>query len=375
MEFTIHRQVLLATFLIAVILGAVANKTRFCTMGAVSDWVNIGDTGRMRAWLLSMAVAIAGVLILQASGQATIGTSTFPPYRTPTFVWLRYVLGGFLFGVGMTLASGCGSKTMIRVGTGNMKSLVVMVVAAIFAYLMVWTDFYAKAFHSWIATTGINLEQFGMRSQGLGDVLAALTGAADAAGFDRVAGWALAGGIAVFVFSSKDFRASFDNVLGGVVVGVCVTAGWYRTDGPIGQAWKEAAEMAPQPPLRVEAQSFTFVSPLADSLHYLLSPANLALVNFGIMALSGVIVGSFIYALATHSFRIEWFANGADFANHVVGGMLIGLGGVLAMGCTVGQAITGVSTLAIGSMITFGAIVAGSAATMRFQYWRMLREA
>jgi hypothetical protein len=135
MEFTIHLQVLLTVFLISMVMGAVANKTRFCTMGAVSDWINIGDTGRMRAWLLSMAVAIAGVLILQATGQAAIGTSTFPPYRTPNFVWLRYVLGGFMFGVGMTLGSGCGSKTLIRVGGGNLKSLVVYAFLAISAYM------------------------------------------------------------------------------------------------------------------------------------------------------------------------------------------------------------------------------------------------
>jgi uncharacterized membrane protein YedE/YeeE len=375
MDFGIHHQVLLAVFVIGVIMGAVANKTRFCTMGAVSDWINIGDTGRMRAWLLSMAVAIAGVLLLQASGQAAIGTATFPPYRTPTFVWLRYVLGGLLFGIGMTLASGCGSKTLIRVGTGNLKSLVVMGVAAIFAYLMIWTDFYAKAFHSWLAPTAINLEQFGMRSQGLGDVLAIMTGAADASGVEQMAGWALAGAIALFVFSSREFRESFDNMLGGIVIGLAIVGGWYLTAGPIGRMWKDAAEMAAVPPSRVEPQSFTFVSPLADSLHYLLSPTNLSLINFGIMALTGVIAGSFLYAIFTRSFRIEWFANGSDLANHIVGGVLLGVGGVLAMGCTIGQAITGVSTLAIGSLITFVAIVTGSAATMKFQYWRMLREA
>lgn len=375
MELNIHHLVLGTVFGIAVIMGAVANKTRFCTMGAVSDWINIGDTGRMRAWLLSMAVAIAGVLVLQATGQATIGTSTFPPYRTPTFVWARYVLGGFMFGVGMTLASGCGSKTLIRAGAGNLKSVVVIGVAAVFAYLMIWTDFYARAFHSWLAPTAIDLQQYGMRSQGLGDVLAALSDTGDAAGLDRIAGWTLAAAIAVFVFSSRDFRASFDNVLGGIVIGLAIVAGWYLTSGPIGEAWKDAAQMAAVPPSRVESQSFTFVSPLADSLRYLLSPGNLSLVNFGIMAFTGVIAGSFLYALFTRSFRIEWFANGADLANHIVGGVLLGVGGVLAMGCTIGQAITGVSTLAIGSIITFFAIVAGSAATMKYQYWRMLREA
>ena len=97
-------------------------------------------------------------------------------------------------------------------------------------------------------------------------------------------------------------------------------------------------------------------------------------VNFGVMALAGVITGSFIYAVATHNFRIEWFTSAGDFANHAVGGVLMGIGGVLSMGCTIGQAITGMSTLAIGSMLTFAAIVTGAAATMKFEYWRMMRE-
>lgn len=132
--------------------------------------------------------------------------------------------------------------------------------------------------------------------------------------------------------------------------------------------------MSATPPSRVEAQSYTFISPMADTLRYLSDPGNLQLINFGVMALTGVIAGSALYALASRNFRVEWFANRADFFNHVAGGALMGIGGVLAMGCTVGQAITGVSTLALGSIMTFGAIVAGSAATMKYQYWRMMRE-
>ena len=93
------------------------------------------------------------------------------------------------------------------------------------------------------------------------------------------------------------------------------------------------------------------------------------------MALAGVIAGSFIYALLTRSFRIEWFASFRDFVNHAVGGVLMGVGGVLSMGCTVGQAITGISTLAVGSFLTFLAIVIGAAGTMKYQYWRMMQEA
>ena len=129
--------------------------------------------------------------------------------------------------------------------------------------------------------------------------------------------------------------------------------------------------MATDIPSRVQVQSFTFVSPMGDTARYLLDPAKFSLINFGVVALAGVILGSFLYAIASKTFRIEWFASAGDFGNHAVGGVLMGVGGVLAMGCTVGQAITGVSTLAIGSVLTFAAIVAGSVAAMKYQYWRM----
>jgi uncharacterized membrane protein YedE/YeeE len=374
MQFTVHQQVLWTVFLVALVMGAVAHKTRFCTMGAVSDWLNIGDTGRMRSWLLAMGVAIVGVLVLQSSGKAAIPVDTFPPYRTPNFAWLRYLLGGFMFGVGMTLGSGCGSKTLIRVGGGNLKSIVVLVSAAVCAYFMIWTDFYAVAFNSWIAPTNLNLAEHGIRTQALGDVLAGLSGNGDGTRWNVWLGWVLAAAIAAFVFASRDFRASFDNIFGGVVVGLAVVAGWYVTAGALGQEWKEFAEMSATPPSRVEVQSYTFISPMADGLHYLTDPKNFGLINFGIMGLAGVIAGSALYAVVTRNFRVEWFANGGDFFNHVAGGALMGIGGVLAMGCTVGQAITGVSTLAVGSLMAFGAIVAGSVATMKFQYWRMLRK-
>jgi len=368
MEFTIHHQVLTAVFVIALVMGVVANKTNFCTMGAVSDWVNMGDSGRLRAWLLAMAVAILGVALMTGMGLASIGNSTFPPYRTPNFAWLRYLLGGLMFGVGMTLASGCGNKTLVRIGGGNIKSLVVLIVASVCAYLMLWTEFYGQVFNSWIVATTVDLGKSGFQSQAVSEFFGAGTTPQVATG--AVLGLILAG----FVFASKDFRGNFDNILGGLVIGLAVVIGWYLTAGPMGAAWKEWAELAETVPSRVEVQSFTFISPMGDSIRYLMSPANFAYINFGVTALAGVIVGSFLYALLSGGFRIEWFASVGDFLNHAIGGVLMGIGGVLAMGCTVGQAITGVSTLAVGSFLTFFAIVAGAAATMKFQYWRMMQE-
>ncbi|MCX7897109.1 MAG: YeeE/YedE family protein [Rhodocyclaceae bacterium] len=366
MEFNIHLQILTIVFVLALILGAIANKTNFCTMGAVSDWVNMGDTGRLRAWLLAGAVGILGVAILEATGKATLGTSTFPPYRTANFAWLRYLVGGFLFGVGMTLASGCGNKTLVRIGGGNLKSLVVLVITAACAYAMLWTDFYNAVFGKMVSATTIDLAGRGIKSQALGDFLGL---------GHTLTAVVIAFAIAAWAFSSADFRSNRDNVLAGLVIGLVIVAAWYVTGGAMGAEWKEWAEFAETKPLRVETQSFTFISPMGDGFRYLLNPTDTSLINFGIVALMGVILGSFLWAILSGGFRIEWFVSVGDFVSHAIGAVLMGIGGVLSMGCTIGQGITGVSTLALGSFLTLAAIIAGAAATMKYQYWRMMREA
>jgi uncharacterized membrane protein YedE/YeeE len=370
MEFTIHHQILGLAFLLAVIMGAVANKTNFCTMGAVSDWVNMGDKGRFRAWLLAIAVALIGVMILEYTGKATLPTDTFPPYRTGNFAWLRYVLGGFLFGIGMTLGSGCGNKTFIRIGGGNIKSIFVLAIASVAAYWMLWGDikgegFYDVVFGSWINPTIVNLS-----SQELGAIVASMTGG-DAVSMHFIVGSILAVAVLIYIFKSADFRGNFDNILGGLVIGLVVVAGWYITGGTMGAAWKDYADLSVDIPSRVNVQSFTFISPMGDSVRYLMHPTNFTLLNFGIMAVSGVVVGSFLYSLFTRKFRIEWFASGNDFLTHATGGVLMGFGGVLSMGCTIGQGVTGVSTLALGSILTFASIVFGSALTMKVQYYQL----
>ncbi len=375
MQLSIHTQMLGAIFAIAVVMGAVTSKTNFCAMGAVSDWVNIGHTGRMRAWVFSMAVALAGVVGLEAAGIVNLSNETFPPYRTANFAWVRYLLGGFMFGVGMTLASGCGNKTLVRIGSGNLKSLVVLAVGSVCAYLMLWTPLYEKAFMPWVAATTINLQAHGVANQELGTILAGMFGMPMSKHLNIVAALAVLAGMLYFCFKSADFRDEHDHILGGAVIGAAIVAGWWLTGGPIGREWKEYADMATVVPSRVQVQSYTFVSPMGDTLRYLLDPANFSLVNFGVMALAGVILGSSLWAVLTGQFRIEWFASWGDFANHAVGGVLMGIGGVLSMGCTVGQAITGMSTLAIGSILTFLAIVIGAAGTMKYQYWRIERGA
>jgi hypothetical protein len=343
-------------FLLAFIFGAVGNKTNFCTMGAVSDWVNMGDTSRMRMWLLAIAVALLGSSALALAGVVDLSKSI---YLGASFTWLSYIVGGFLFGVGMTLGSGCGSKTLIRIGGGNLKSLVVFVFLGIAAYMTLRGLF--GAFR-----VGV-LEPVSV-TLASGQDLPALLGV-----HRGILAGLIGGGLLVFVYASKDFRASFDYTLGGVVTGLVVVGGWY-VSGVIGH-------VAEHPETLQEAfiatntgrmESFSFVSPMAYTLEYLMLWTDKSkIVTYGIASGIGVIAGSAAYALATRSFRWEGFRDAEDTANHVVGGILMGFGGITALGCTVGQGITGISTLALGSFVTFFAIVAGAALTMKYQYWRM----
>jgi uncharacterized protein len=354
-------------FLLAFIFGAVGNKTRFCTMGAVSDWINMGDLGRMRMWLLAIAVALGGSSALHLAGLVDLSKSIYP---SPNFTWLSYLVGGFLFGVGMTLGSGCGSKTLIRVGGGSLKSLVVYVFLGIAAYMTLRGVF--GAFRVGVLEKAVVTLPGG---QDLPSLLSSVTALSKGTWVALLAA-AIAGGMLVFIYRSKEFRSSFDYSLGGVVTGLVVVGGWY-VSGHIGH-------VAEDPNTLQEAfvatntgrmESFSFVAPLAFTLEYLMLWTDKSkIITYGIASAAGVIAGSAAYALASRTFRWEGFRDAEDTALHVLGGILMGFGGITALGCTIGQAISGVSTLALGSIMTFIAIVAGSALTMKWQYWRLARQ-
>jgi hypothetical protein len=346
-------------FALAFVFGAVGNRTNFCTMGAVSDWVNMGDLGRMRMWALAIAVAILGTAGLQAAGLIDVAKSIYPGRN---FTWLSYIVGGFLFGVGMTLGSGCGSKTLIRIGAGNLKSLVVYVFLGIAAYMTL---------RGILGAFRVGVLEKASATFPAGQGLPALLGLPPAL-VAAVVGLALLG----WVYASREFRGSWEHSLGGIVTGLVVVGGWY-VSGHVGH-------LAEDPNTLQEAfvatnsgrmESFSFVAPLAYTLEYLMLWTDKSkVITYGIASAAGVIAGSAAYALASGTFRWEGFRDAEDTANHVIGGLLMGFGGITALGCTIGQGISGFSTLALGSILTFASLVAGSAAAMKLQYWRIARE-
>ncbi len=359
----IAKTVVWGAFALGLVFGFVGNKTHCCTMGAVSDIVSMGDWNRMRMWLLAMAVAILGAAGLQGAGLIDISKTI---YATPNLMWLSNLIGGFLFGAGMTLASGCGGKTLIRVGTGNLKSLVVLIVAAIAAYMTLRGVF--GVFRVWaIDPVALKLPV----NQDLPSLAAKAFGSARGLML-AVLSLGVAGALLAFVFMKREFL-SFDNVLGGAVTGLVIIGSWYLS-GHLGYL--------PEDPNTLEEkfyatnsgrmESLSFVAPQAYLLELLMFWSDTSrVVTFGIATALGTIVGSLAWALWSRTFRLESFRDAEDLINHLVGGTLMGFGGILGLGCTIGQGLSGISTLALGSIFTLLSIIAGGVTAMKYQYWRV----
>ena len=350
-------------FALAFVFGVVANKAHFCTMGAISDVVHMGHWGRMRMWLLAIAVAMLGANVLSLLGSVDLSQSIYP---RPRFIWLAHIIGGIVFGFGMTLASGCGNRTLVRIGGGNLKSLVVLVFLAISGY-MTLKGLFGMARVNWIEPFALDFSALG--GQDLPAIAHHLFGASKA-NFQIIIAGLIAVSLLIFVFKDRDFRRDADLILGGIVIGALVVAGWYVT-GHIGYGENpDTLEMIFFGTNTRSAESFSFVAPVAYALELLMlwSDSSLA-VTFGIASVAGVILGSAAYALASGRFRWEGFTDVADMRHHIIGGILMGFGGVTGLGCTIGQGISGVSTLALGSFVTFFAIVGGAVMAMKYLAW------
>ncbi len=357
--------VLWATFGLAFVFGAVAQRTSFCTMGAIADLVNFGNATRARQWLLAIAVAIVGTQLLAGAGQLDMSNSF---HTGPDVLVASHLVGGFVFGFGMVLAGGCGSRTLIRIGAGSLKSLVVFIVIGLVAYITL---------RGALAVVRVNvIDPLSLTLDGRQDLpaLLARTTGAPLRALHVLLGTAVGGMLAAIALAPREFRTS-ENLFVGAVLGATVVGVWY-VSGHVGHVLEHprTLEEAFFGTYSGRMESLSFIAPSAHTLDWLMLFSDRSnVLTLGVAAVFGVVLGSALTALAADQFRWEGFRDTEDTANHLVGGAFMGFGGVTALGCTIGQGMTGISTLSIGSALALASIIAGAVAGMKYQSWRVAR--
>ena len=334
--------VILAALAIGLVYGAVGLISGFCMMSSLRGWWAVGDGRLVRTYALAMGTAIATSQLLAAGGLVDLGKSI---YLQPSFSAPVMFLGGLLFGYGMVLSNGCGSRALVLLGRGNLRSFVVVIVLGIFAEMTL---------KGLIAPARIAIVQASQTTAKLASLPALLSTMGLGEVFARMAAASILGAaLIIFAFAHAPFRKSPGQIAAGLVVGILVAGGWYAT-GYLG-----ADDFNPAP-----VTSLTFIAPIADALQYVMLSTGSTL-NFGIVTVFGVFAGSLATALLTGRFHLEGYASPRHMLRSAGGAALMGIGGVMAFGCSVGQGLTGLSTLALASFVAVAGILLGTAAGLR----------
>lgn len=334
--------VILAGLGIGLVYGAVGLLSGFCLMSSMRGWLAEGDGRLVRTYALAIAVAIAASQFLAGNGMVDLGKSI---YLQQSFSVPALFLGGLLFGYGMVLSNGCGSRALVLLGRGNLRSFVVVIVLAIAAQMTL---------KGLIAPARIALVQASQATVNANSLPSLLTTLGLAEALSRAfAAIVIVVVLILFAFAHPAFRRSPGQIAAGIVVGLLVAGGWYVT-GYLG-----ADDFNPVP-----VTSLTFIAPIADSLQYAMLSTGLTL-NFGIATVAGVFAGSLVTALATGRFKLEGYSSPRHMLRSGTGAALMGIGGVMAFGCSIGQGLTGMSTLALGSFVALAGILLGTALGLR----------
>lgn len=339
---------------VGMLLGALLAESRHCALGAVSDWLLLGDSRRLRMWGVAMGVALAGGGVLELVDGLDLSV-TLVPYASPHFAWMRYVTGGLLFGIGMHLASGCTSRQLLRIGGGSLKALTVTAVAAVCAAWLIDGGAYRRLFAPALDLGAI---EFAAPPR-VGDWLAALFDGAIAPGHV-----AIVLGLALGAWGAARPRLQLREWAGGIGLGLAVTAGWWLSGGSPGRAWQEDMAFLDAIPRGVGTQSYAFVAPLADALALLRGRA----ASFALCGAFGLLIGSALWHGRRGRLRLERHRDGRDLLRSLGGGALLGIGGGMAMGCTIGQGVTGISTLAPASLLATASMIVGTALALKLEY-------
>ncbi|WP_397475557.1 YeeE/YedE family protein [Pusillimonas sp.] len=320
--------VLWAGLAIGLVFGASGQISGFCLHRGLTEFWSGNHGYKLHGFAMALAVALAGTQMLAGAGVIDLTQSL---YYMPSYSWLLLPMGGLMFGYGMSLANGCGARALVLLGQGNLRSLVVLLCLGIAAY-MTLTGLVAPL-RLWLASDTTFTPSSVTLPEGLPRTLVALLATA---------------ALLWFALRRRESGRRTTDLVAGAVIGLLIMAGWAST------GWLGADDFDPVPVV-----SLTFVAPIGDTIQYAMIATGMSL-RFGIAVVLGVVAGSFFSSLLRRQCRLEGFDTARQMPRYVVGGLLMGSGGALAFGCSIGQGLTGLSTLAYSSMIASAAIVIGA---------------
>jgi uncharacterized membrane protein YedE/YeeE len=319
-----------------VLLGLAARVGRFCTLGAIEDVLYQGSDTRLRMW--GLAIGFAGVA---AFGMAMLGWFEIAAnvYWLTPWSPLASVIGGLLFGYGMSIAGNCGHGALARFGGGDLRAFVIVLVMGISAYVMMSGPLAA------LRVTLTEASSLSLQTRSYAELIARLTGAPM-----LWAGLALSLAIMALALASRGFLARPRAVFWGGMVGLAIASGWAVT------SYVATHGFLPQPVV-----SHTFSAPLGDTILYLMTASGGTAFSFGVASVFGVLAGAFAGSLIKGHFRWEACEDPRELRRQILGGVCMGFGGVIAVGCSVGQGMSAFSVLALSAPVTLAAIFAGAA--------------
>ncbi len=322
-----------------VLLGLAARMGRFCSMGAIEDALYGGDTRRLRMWCLAIGVAVLGTYGLAAADWIELSATT---YLSLAWNALASIFGGLVFGYGMALAGNCGFGALARAGGGDIRSFVILLTMGLAAYATLSGP---------LAT--LRLVLFPQRPAD--EVLPALPQMAEAVLHLPAlpVAFAIGGFFVLIALARRDFRSSVSLVTWSLVVGLAVLSGW------VGTAWVANTGFA-----ATRVASHTFAAPVGETMLYLMTASGRSL-SFGIGSVLGVMAGAFLGSLIKGHFRWEACEDPRELRRQILGAILMGIGAVVALGCTVGQGLSAFSVLALSAPVTVAAIFLGAAIGLR----------
>ncbi len=335
--------------LIGALFGMTLAATNYCVMGAISDWHTSGNTGRLGAVALAAATAIIGAQVLDSAGIVDLSKSI---YLNSRLNWLGALGGGLLFGFGMVYAGGCPSRALVRSSGGDMRALLVLLVLAIAAFATI-SGILGTTRVGIDKATALDVQQLGITNQSLTSVLTH-AGAQHAAA--RLASIALlVVPLLYFAFRFSRVWEKPSNLFAGLLVGALVVAGWTLTSLAADEFQANPAQLS----------SLSFVRPVADAIDWIERSTALGLPGFGAMSVFGVLIGAFVTNWSRGLCHISGFADRPDLQRHMLGAVMMGVGGVMALGCSIGQGVSGISTLSLQSVLACSAIFSGAVLALK----------